>query len=162
MPRPLLADVEVSGGDLALVVVVAAIALVSLAMAVMFRSEVLRAGEGTPNMQRIAQAVQEGANAYLTRQFRTLSVFAAIAFVVLLALPADAADGASGLQSEWAVRIFRSIFFLVGAGFSGAIGFLGMSLAVRANLRVAAAANEQGRDPAMNIGFRTGAVVGMG
>ena len=162
MPRPLLADVEVSGGDLALVGLVAVIALVSLAMATMFRAEVLRAGEGTPNMQRIALAVQEGANAYLTRQFRTLTVFAAIAFVVLLALPADVGDGASGLQSEWSVRIFRSIFFLVGAGFSGAIGFLGMSLAVRANLRVAAAANEQGRDPAMNIGFRTGAVVGMG
>ncbi|NYD32665.1 K(+)-stimulated pyrophosphate-energized sodium pump [Nocardioides kongjuensis] len=139
----------------------AAIALGSLGMAVLFRSEVLRAGEGTANMQRIAQAVQEGANAYLTRQFRTLTVFAAIAFVVLLALPAHTVDGASGLQSEWAVRISRSIFFLVGAGFSGAVGYLGMSLAVRANLRVAAAANEQGRDPAMNIGFRTGAFVGM-
>ncbi|MEV5000713.1 sodium-translocating pyrophosphatase [Nocardioides sp. LML1-1-1.1] len=161
MPRPLLADIEVSGGDLALVIVVAAIALGSLAMATLFRSEVLRAGEGTPNMQRIAQAVQEGANAYLTRQFRTLTIFAAIAFVVLLALPAHTADGASGLQSEWAVRVFRSIFFVIGACFSGAIGYLGMSLAVRANLRVAAAANEQGRDPAMNIGFRTGAVVGM-
>ncbi|GAA4082167.1 sodium-translocating pyrophosphatase [Nocardioides kongjuensis] len=165
MPHPFVvpqvADVEVTGGDLALVAVVAAIALGSLGMAVLFRSEVLRAGEGTANMQRIAQAVQEGANAYLTRQFRTLTVFAAIAFVVLLALPAHTVDGASGLQSEWAVRISRSIFFLVGAGFSGAVGYLGMSLAVRANLRVAAAANEQGRDPAMNIGFRTGAFVGM-
>ncbi|WP_408897719.1 sodium-translocating pyrophosphatase [Nocardioides sp. R1-1] len=165
MPRslvvPLVADVDVTGGDLALVAVVAAIALGSLGMAALFRSEVLRAGEGTPNMQRIAQAVQEGANAYLTRQFKTLTVFAAIAFVVLLALPAHTADDAGGLQSEWAVRIFRSVFFLVGAAFSGAVGYLGMSLAVRANLRVAAAANEQGRDPAMNIGFRTGAFVGM-
>ncbi|WP_436702026.1 sodium-translocating pyrophosphatase [Nocardioides sp. BYT-33-1] len=161
MPRPFVVDVEVTGGDLALVVIVAVIALGSLGMAVLFRSEVLRAGEGTPNMQRIAQAVQEGANAYLTRQFRTLTIFAAIAFVVLLALPAHTADDAGGLQSEWAVRIFRSVFFLVGAGFSGAVGYLGMSLAVRANLRVAAAANEQGRDPAMNIGFRTGAFVGM-
>ncbi|TQK68288.1 MULTISPECIES: sodium-translocating pyrophosphatase [unclassified Nocardioides] len=165
MPHPFVvpqvADVDVTGGDLALVAIVAAIALGSLGMAVLFRSEVLRAGEGTPNMQRIAQAVQEGANAYLTRQFRTLTIFAAIAFVVLLALPAHTADGATGLQSEWAVRISRSIFFLVGAGFSGAVGYLGMSLAVRANLRVAAAANEQGRDPAMNIGFRTGAFVGM-
>ncbi|WGX97140.1 sodium-translocating pyrophosphatase [Nocardioides sp. L-11A] len=161
MPRPFVVDVEVTGGDLALVAIVAVIALGSLAMAALFRSEVLRAGEGTPNMQRIAQAVQEGANAYLTRQFRTLTIFAAIAFVVLLALPAHTADDAGGLQSEWAVRIFRSVFFLVGAGFSGAVGYLGMSLAVRANLRVAAAANEQGRDPAMNIGFRTGAFVGM-
>ena len=79
MPRSLLVDVEVTGGDLALVIVVAVIALASLGMAVLFRAEVLRAGEGTPNMQRIAQAVQEGANAYLTRQFRTLTIFAAIA-----------------------------------------------------------------------------------
>ncbi|WP_182378889.1 sodium-translocating pyrophosphatase [Nocardioides sp. WS12] len=161
MPRPFVVDVEVTGGDLALVSVVAVISLGCLAMAVLFRSEVLRAGEGTPNMQRIAQAVQEGANAYLTRQFRTLAVFAAIAFFVLLALPAHTADDGSGLQSEWAVRIFRSVFFLVGAGFSGAVGYLGMGLAVRANLRVAAAANDQGRDVAMNIGFRTGAFVGM-
>ena len=143
--------VSVSGGNLVLVIVVALIALGALAMAAMFRQEVLAAGEGTDNMRNIAQAVQEGANAYLTRQFRTLAVFAGVAFFALLALPAD----------DLTVRIFRSVFFLVGAGFSGAVGYLGMSLAVRANLRVAAAANESGRDPAMNIGFRTGAMVGM-
>ncbi len=145
------AVVEVSGGNLVLVIVVALIALGALAMGLMFRQEVLAAGEGTDNMKNIAQAVQEGANAYLTRQFRTLAVFAAIAFVALLALPADDA---------W-VRIGRSLFFLAGAGFSGAVGYLGMGLAVRANLRVAAAANAEGRDPAMHIGFRTGATVGM-
>jgi K(+)-stimulated pyrophosphate-energized sodium pump len=145
------AVVELSGGNLVLVIVVAVIALGALAMAVMFRQEVLAAGEGTDNMKNIAHAVQEGANAYLTRQFRTLAVFAAIAFFVLLALPAD----------DWGVRIGRSIFFLVGAGFSATVGYLGMGLAVKANLRVAAAANETGRDPAMNIGFRTGAMVGM-
>jgi K(+)-stimulated pyrophosphate-energized sodium pump len=102
-------------------------------------------------MKNIAQAVQEGANAYLTRQFRTLGIIAAIAFFALLALPADDAT----------VRISRSVFFLVGAGFSGSVGYLGMNLAVRANLRVAAAANEKGRDPAMVIGLRTGAMVGM-
>ncbi|TYL49907.1 sodium-translocating pyrophosphatase [Nocardioides sp. BGMRC 2183] len=148
---PLAAVAEVSGGNLVLVVVVALIGLGSLAMAAIFRAEVLSAGEGTPKMQEIATAVQEGANAYLTRQFRTLGIFAVVAFLLLLALPAD----------DMAVRIFRSVFFLVGAGFSAAIGYLGMWLAVRANLRVAAAADSQGRDPAMNIGFRTGAVVGM-
>jgi K(+)-stimulated pyrophosphate-energized sodium pump len=145
------AVVDVSGGNLVLVIVVALIALGALGMAWMFRKEVLAAGEGTDNMKNIAQAVQEGANAYLTRQFRTLGVFAAVAFFLLLALPAD----------DTTVRIGRSIFFLLGAGFSGAVGYLGMSLAVRANLRVAAAANETGRDPAMHIGFRTGAMVGM-
>jgi K(+)-stimulated pyrophosphate-energized sodium pump len=143
--------VQLDGSNLALVIVVGVIALGALAMAAMFRNEVLAAGEGTDNMKNIAHAVQEGANAYLTRQFRTLAIFAAIAFFALLALPAD----------DWGVRIGRSLFFLVGAGFSATVGFLGMSLAVKANLRVAAAANETGRDPAMKIGFRTGAMVGM-
>ncbi len=143
--------VDLAGTNLWLVVIVALIALGALGMAVIFRNQVLAAGEGTDNMKNIALAVQEGASAYLTRQFRTLGIFAAIAFVVLLALPAD----------DMAVRIGRSVFFLVGAGFSASIGYLGMSLAVRANLRVAAAANDEGRDPAMNIGFRTGAFVGM-
>ena len=71
-----------------LVVIVAVIALAALALAAMFRKEVLGAGEGTDNMKNIALAVQEGANAYLTRQFRTLGIFAAVAFVPLLALPA--------------------------------------------------------------------------
>src|SRR5918994_1120689 len=147
---PAVVKPELDGGNLVLVVVVALIALGALGMAAMFRSQVLAAGEGTDNMRTIAQAVQEGANAYLTRQFRTLAVFAAIAFFVLLALPAD----------DWGVRIGRSIFFLVGAGFSATVGYLGMSLAVKAHLRVAAAAETQGREAAMNIGFRTGATVG--
>ena len=108
---PAVVKPELEGGNLILVVVVALIALGALGMAAMFRSQVLAAGEGTDNMKTIAQAVQEGANAYLTRQFRTLGIFAAVAFVVLFALPAD----------DMAVRIGRSIFFLVGAGFSAAI-----------------------------------------
>ncbi len=143
--------VELSGGNLVLVVVVALIALGALGMAAMFRNEVLAAGEGTDNMKNIAQAVQEGANAYLTRQFRTLAIFAAVAFFALLILPAD----------DTTVRVFRSVFFVVGAGFSAAVGFLGMNLAVRANLRVAAAAETTGREAAMTIGLRTGAMVGM-
>ncbi len=146
-----VSGVEVTGGNLVLVVVVAAIALGALAMGAMFRKEVLSAGEGTENMQTIALAIKEGADAYLQRQFRTLAIFAALAFFALLALPAD----------DMTVRIFRSIFFLVGAGFSAAVGYFGMSLAVRANLRVAAAANTVGREPAMTIGLRTGATVGM-
>ncbi len=148
---PVVAEPELTGGNLTLVIVVAVIALAALAMAAVFRQQVMAAPEGTDNMKTIARAVQEGATAYLTRQFRTLAVFAAIAFFVLLALPAE----------TMGVRIGRSVFFLVGAGFSAAIGYLGMSLAVRANLRVAAAADTTGREPAMTIGLRTGAFVGM-
>ena len=144
------ADVSLSGGNFVFVAVVAVIALIAIAMAVVFRREVLAAGEGTENMQMIGRAVQEGASAYLTRQFKTLAIFAVVAFALLFVLPGDTS-----------VRIGRSIFFLLGAGFSATIGYIGMWLAVRANVRVAAAAREGGRDPAMRIAFRTGGTVGM-
>jgi K(+)-stimulated pyrophosphate-energized sodium pump len=152
MSRVSLADsgVSLSGGNITVVVVVAVVAVVALAMSVLFRQEVLAAPEGTDNMRSIGQAVQEGAQAYLTRQFKTLAVFAVVAFLVLFVLPGDPS-----------IRIGRSLFFLLGAGFSAAIGFTGMSLAVRANVRVAAAARDEGRDPAMRVAFRTGGAVGM-
>jgi K(+)-stimulated pyrophosphate-energized sodium pump len=145
-----------SPANVMIVAGVAALAVVAVVMAMRFRSEVLRADEGTPAMQVIAQAIQEGASAYLARQFRTLGVFAAVAFVALLLLPAHS-DGTSSL---W-LRVARSVAFLAGAGFSAAIGYLGMWLAVRANVRVAAAAQSTGRDDAMRIAFRTGGAVGM-
>src|SRR5699024_6797037 len=125
--------------------------------ALRFRSEVLRARTGTESMNAIAGAIQEGAVAYLRRQFRTLGVFAVIAVVLLLLLPIH---GDPQLP-EWLLRFSRSVTFLVGAAFSALIGYLGMWLAVRANLRVAAAARGAGREPAMIIAVRTGACVGM-
>jgi K(+)-stimulated pyrophosphate-energized sodium pump len=101
-------------------------------------------------MQEIAAAVQEGAAAYLSRQFKTLSVFVAIVFVLLFALP-----------GETDIKIGRSIFFLVGAGFSALVGYNGMWLAVRANVRVAEAARKKSAERAVQIAFRTGGVVGM-
>ncbi len=149
--------VDVSGMNLTFVAIVAGVAVLALVMALYFRREVLSAGEGTENMQLIAKGVQEGASAYLGRQFRTLAWFAGAAFILLLFLPAQGDGGFSPLT----LRIFRSIAFLAGAVFSGTIGYLGMWLAVRANVRVAAAARDGGRDPAMKIAFRTGAHVGM-
>jgi K(+)-stimulated pyrophosphate-energized sodium pump len=141
-----------TGGDRGIVVVVAVIALAALAVGYVLLKEVLAAGQGTAKMQDIAKAVQEGANAYLKRQRNTLMVFGVIVFVVLFFLPADG----------WGERIGRSLFFIVGAVFSFAIGYLGMWLATQANLRVAAASREQGgRETAMRIAFRTGGVVGM-
>jgi len=142
---------SLTGGNLTLVVVVALVALLALAVAGYLVRDVLKANEGTDNMKRISAAVQEGAAAYLARQFRTLGVFAALVFFLLMLLPAD----------SWNERIGRSIFFLVGAIFSATTGYVGMWLAVRANLRVAAAAREGGATPAMRIAFRTGGVAGM-
>jgi K(+)-stimulated pyrophosphate-energized sodium pump len=142
---------ELSGANLSYVVVVAVIALVALGFAVALRQSVLAAGQGTEKMQGIAAAVQEGAQAFLTRQFRTLAAFAVLALVLLSLLPADTVG----------IRIGRSVFFVVGAGFSSFIAYAGMGLATRANLRVAAAAREaDGAATAMRIAFRTGGVVG--
>ena len=126
--------VSVTGSNLTLVVVVAVVALLALAVAGVLVREVLAADKGTAKMQEISLAVQEGAAAYLRRQFRTLGVFVVLIFFVLLLLPADAAG----------VRWGRSVFFVVGAVFSALTGFTGMSLTVRGNVRVAAAARESG------------------
>jgi len=143
--------IELSGGNLTTVVVVAVIALLALVVAAVLVREVLAAPQGTPKMQEIAGAIQEGATAFLSRQFRTLAVFAVLVFFVLFLLPADT-------SSE---RIGRSLFFLVGAVFSATTGYMGMWLAVRGNVRVAAAANDSGEQLAMRIAFRTGGVAGM-
>jgi K(+)-stimulated pyrophosphate-energized sodium pump len=146
-----LAVESLTSGDKSLVAVVGLVAIVALGFAFVLFREVLSADQGTPKMIEIAEAVQEGAQAYLKRQFRTLSVVVAVVFVLLFALPADDAGE----------RIGRSVFFLVGAGFSASIGYFGMWLATRSNLRVAAAANNEGRERAMRIAFRTGGAVGM-
>ncbi|MER5332223.1 sodium-translocating pyrophosphatase [Micromonospora sp. NPDC002717] len=149
--------ISLTGNNVTYVVIAAVIALVALAFAAALTKAVLAAGKGTTNMQEISGAVQEGASAYLLRQFRTLAIFVVIAVVLLFLLPVHDTDG-----NETAVKIGRSAFFVVGALFSAFIGGAGMWLATRANLRVAAAARERqgGREGAMKIAFRTGGVVG--
>ncbi|MGW4499313.1 sodium-translocating pyrophosphatase [Micromonospora sp. NPDC004336] len=149
--------ISLTGNNVTYVVIAAVIALVALAFAAALTKAVLAAGKGTTNMQEISGAVQEGASAYLLRQFRTLAIFVVVAVVLLFLLPVHDTDG-----SETAVKIGRSAFFVIGALFSAFIGGAGMWLATRANLRVAAAARERegGREAAMKIAFRTGGVVG--
>ncbi|QFQ99235.1 sodium-translocating pyrophosphatase [Streptomyces phaeolivaceus] len=147
-----------------IVMLIGVVALAALAVAGVLVRQVLAAGEGTDSMKKIATAIQEGANAYLARQLRTLGVFAVVVFFLLMLLPAD----------DWNQRAGRSVFFLIGAAFSAATGYIGMWLAVRSNVRVAAAAREatpaEGEPEkdltavshkAMKIAFRTGGVVGM-
>ena len=142
--------VQVTGSNLTYVFAVLAISLIALAIAFGLRAQVLAQPDGTAKMREIAEAVQEGAAAYLNRQFKTLSVFVAIVFVLLFALP-----------GHTDIRIGRSIFFLLGALFSAAVGYNGMWLAVRANVRVAEAARQKSAAKAVKIAFRTGGVVGM-
>jgi K(+)-stimulated pyrophosphate-energized sodium pump len=142
---------ELAGNNLVLVYAVLAIAVIALVFGLFFRRQVLAADPGTENMQTIGAAVEEGAQAYLSRQFRTLSIFVVLVFGLLFLLPAD----------TFATKLGRSIFFVVGAIFSASIGYLGMSLAVKANVRVASAARDGNRDAGMRIAFRTGGTVGM-
>jgi K(+)-stimulated pyrophosphate-energized sodium pump len=142
---PALSNLE----NLALYVILG-VSLVALGYAFSLVKGVLAKDEGTEKMKEISLAIREGANAYLTRQFKTLAVFVAILTVVLLPLEAP----------DLGLRIARSVAFVLGACFSGATGFVGMGLAVRANVRVASAAR-RGLRESMGIAFRAGGVAGM-
>ena len=102
-------EVSLSGSNVVFVIVALVFALIALGFAAMFVQSVLKAGRGTKNMQEIAGAVQEGASAFLFRQFKTLSIFVVIAVVLLFLLPVHDTD-----NEVW-VKVGRSLFFIVGA-----------------------------------------------
>ncbi|MBA3738119.1 MAG: sodium/proton-translocating pyrophosphatase, partial [Actinobacteria bacterium] len=138
--------------------VIFVISLLALAFAYYLVREVLAAPEGTEKMKEIARAIQEGAKAYLSRQFRTLGIFLALLTILLffiLPAPENAA------HSEFSIKFGRSLAFILGAGFSALTGYVGMWLAVRANVRTANAARESGLRRALKIAFRAGGVAGM-
>ena len=138
--------------------VILGISIVALLFAWYLVREVLSAPEGTPKMREIALAIQEGAKAYLSRQFRTVAVFLAVLAVALFfVLPAPA----NAEHSAFSIKFGRSIAFILGASFSALTGYVGMWLAVRANVRTANAAREGGLRKAMRIAFRAGGVAGM-
>ncbi len=139
-----------SGFETTMLYIILAISLMALAYAFVLVRGVLAKDEGTDRMKEISLAIREGANAYLTRQFKTLSYFVIVLTGVLLLLEAPSLG----------IRIARSVAFLLGAAFSAVIGFVGMGLAVRANVRVASAARRSLRE-SMSIAFRAGGVAGM-
>ena len=105
---------------------------------------ILKQSAGNERMQQIAQAIQEGAKAYMDRQYLTIGMVGVVLFVIL------------GFALDWAT----AIGFAIGAIFSALAGYIGMFVSVRANVRTAEAAN-QGVNPALNVAFRGGAITGL-
>ncbi len=141
-------------------------ALIALAVGFALMRGVLAADQGTPKMMEIAAAIQEGAMAYLKRQFKTIAVIlvplAIVVFVTSTEVlkPEHFSGGSSGLTFAQS-GLFRTLAFIAGCVMSGLTGFIGMSLAVRGNVRTAAAAKSGSLPAALKVAFRTGGVAGM-
>src|SRR5436853_2311673 len=121
-------------------------ALVAVGFGIGYTVWLLGRPAGSERMQEISRAVQEGAAAYLRRQYTTIAVVSIVPFLLL------------GLYHKlgWGT----AVGFLVGATLSAAAGFIGMNVAVRANVRTAEAARD-GLRPALNVAFRAGSVTGL-
>jgi K(+)-stimulated pyrophosphate-energized sodium pump len=162
---------ELGGAEWGWLVFSAVTAILALLVGLALMRGVLAADQGTPSMIEIATSIQEGAMAYLRRQFRTIAIIlvpvAIVVFVTstevikpVLEMQKNGLTGSSGLSFA-ASGTFRTLAFVAGCFMSALTGFIGMSLAVRGNVRTAAAARSGSLAASLRVAFRTGGVAGM-
>ncbi|HEY3238520.1 MAG TPA: sodium-translocating pyrophosphatase [Acidimicrobiia bacterium] len=150
------------GGEFAVLALSGAAALLAIAVGFILVRGTLAADQGTPKMIEIAVAIQEGALAYLKRQFRTIGlILVPLTIIVFLTstevIKPDGAVALSFVQSG----LFRTLAFVTGCFMSGLTGYIGMTLATRGNVRTAAAALSGSLPRALEVAFRTGGIAGM-
>ncbi|NWG22135.1 MAG: sodium-translocating pyrophosphatase [Chloroflexi bacterium] len=158
---------ELSAFEQAAVWAVLGVAIFGIAYAFVLRAQILAQDKGTARMQEVWGFIKDGANAYLSRQFRTIAILIAILTFVLAAsvfiIPPtrEAVEhfGSAEAATLW-VAIGRAVAFLMGSLFSYTVGFVGMNVAVEGNVRVAAA-SRKGYNPALQVAYKSGSVTGM-
>ncbi|MGQ0432195.1 MAG: sodium-translocating pyrophosphatase [Microthrixaceae bacterium] len=150
------------GGEFAILALSGFSALLALAVGFLLMRGVLAQDQGTPKMIEIALAIQEGAAAYLKRQFRTIGVVLVPLAVVVFITSTEVLkpDGTTAL-SFGESGLYRTLAFVAGGVLSGLTGYIGMTLATRGNVRTAAAAKRNSLPDALKVAFRTGGVAGM-
>ena len=156
-------NLGLTGGDKAILWAVIACGLIGIIAGVLLVRSVLAADPGSMRMREIAKAIQEGAEAFLKRQFRTIGIIV-VPIAILIFFTATKVVRTDGTVAMTFSQngLWRVVCFLIGATFSGLTGFIGMSIAVRGNVRTAAAAVAGGGMPAaLRVAFRTGAVTGL-
>ncbi|MEY3690516.1 MAG: hypothetical protein RJB57_171, partial [Actinomycetota bacterium] len=155
-------EFTLKGGEWLVLWLSAAAAILAIAVGFYLVRAVMAADEGSPKMREIAAAIQEGAWAYLKRQFKTIG-YILVPLVVIVFVTSTAikrGDGSEALSFGQA-GLWRTLAFVLGCLASGLTGYIGMTLATRGNVRTAAAALTNSMPKALTVAFRTGGVAGM-
>jgi K(+)-stimulated pyrophosphate-energized sodium pump len=153
---------DLRGGEWIWLVVSAATAILAVIVGFVLRQGVLAADQGTPTMIEIARSIQVGAMAYLRRQFKTIAIIVIpVAVIVFVTSTKVVEPNGTEALSFAESGLFRTLAFIGGCLMSGLTGFIGMSLAVRGNVRTAAAAKAGSLPAALKVAFRSGGVAGM-
>ncbi len=155
-------EFTLKGGEWAVLFLSVAAALIAIGVGLYLAKSVMAADAGSPKMQQIALAIQEGAWAYLKRQFKTIAVILIPLAIIVFVTSTEIvkADGETALTFAQA-GLWRTVAFILGCLASGFTGYIGMTLATRGNVRTAAAALTNSMPRALDVAFRTGGVAGM-